>query len=169
MTRLGEGDTSVPAIQMSDLNDADVIAGTQQEVDPQGRVRFHYVMPDGSPLESDWVMPDFVRKARLGWVEAVKQNIVAQASAARDATQRHLRDKLMEESKLEISESPATVPMHVPAASTDPVEHARACLVRATEEAQKWAEKESEARQKRTASEEAASRWVKVLAVLEES
>lgn len=169
MGQLGNSDFQAPAITGADINDAEIIAGTQQELDEKGRVRFHYVMPDGSPLSSDWVMPDYVQKARFQWVDAVRQTIVAQAQQAQDATIAAARRQQMDERKLELPDSPpaaSTPPTRVMA--VDPIELAKQNLTIAREEESYWAGEEGKAVYKKTAAEAAVKQWTKVLEVLRE-
>lgn len=167
--RLGDNDQMVPAVQASDINDGEIINKTQQETDDKGRMRFHYVLPDGSPLSSDWVMPDLVRSARWQWVEAVKGAIVGQAQRAVDVTMSAARAKLFDLPGIEIAAPKGYTEVSSSSPRQDPVEYARACMIAATEEADKWGRIEVEASNKKAAAEAAANRWSKVLVVLMES
>lgn len=179
MPAIGNSDNTIPAIQGSDINDGDIINLTRQETNDKGQVRFYYPMPDGTPLMSEWVQDEHVKAARRQWVEAVRQQLVASAQRATDAAMSSIREKQMQEHSLDIPEmvrentttaghaaSPDRKPDGLGLRNTDPVEHARACLVKATEEAEYWAQEELKAAQKKYAAETAASKWTRVIAVL---
>lgn len=183
MAQMGDSDFSVPAVQGTDINDSTIIEGSQQEVDDKGNVRFHYTLPDGSPLESDWVQPDFAKKARLGWVDAVRQAIVSQAQHASDKAMQVARERMMNETRLDIPASDVRSgrDADISAANNggnihpitvepprDPVSFAKESLVRASQEALKWGEVEAEASTKKNAAETASRRWNKVLEMLRE-
>lgn len=76
------GDTSVPGIEASDINDGDIMARTREKVNNQGQFQFIYIPDDGSdPIESDWIQQDFKKKVILGWCEGVKNAIISRGQA----------------------------------------------------------------------------------------
>src|SRR5271166_2729739 len=76
------GDTSVPGVEASDINDGDIMANTRERVNNQGQFQFVYIPPDGSdPIESDWIQQDHKKKVILGWCEGVKGAIISRGQA----------------------------------------------------------------------------------------
>src|SRR5271165_3024605 len=76
------GDTSVPGIEDSDINDGDIMANTRERVNNNGQFQFVYIPPDGSdPIESDWIQQDHKKKVILGWCEGVKGAIISRGQA----------------------------------------------------------------------------------------
>src|SRR5271157_3131023 len=76
------GDTSVPGVEASDINDGDIMANTRERVNNQGQFQFVYIPPDGSdPIESDWIQQDHKKKVILGWCEGVKGAIISRRQA----------------------------------------------------------------------------------------
>lgn len=83
---VASGDTSVPGIEASDLNDGDILARTREKVDNAGRFQFVYIPDDGSaPIESDWIQQDFKRKVTGQWIEGVKSAIIGRGQASLQA------------------------------------------------------------------------------------
>ena len=75
------GDTSVPGVEMSDLNDGDILARTRENVNPNGLFQFVYIPDDGSEnITSDWVDQEHKKKLVRQWVDGVKGNIIARAN-----------------------------------------------------------------------------------------
>jgi hypothetical protein len=174
-------------ITASDINDGDIMAKMQVENSPDGRFRFHQVLPSGRAISSDWILQEHQKSMARQWIEAVKQQIIADGSAARDAALAAQRNKLMQESSLENfldvpktpvgaildrHGSPAAIPQRSVGAGgdapLDPVESAKRALLKATEDEQYWEDQEQEARTKKEAAQKAAMRWSKVLNVLGE-
>jgi hypothetical protein len=80
------GDTSVPGIEPSDLNDGDILANTRERVNDQGQMQFVYIPTDGSdPIESDWIQQEHKKKVILGWTEGVKNAIIQRGQAGMHA------------------------------------------------------------------------------------
>lgn len=80
------GDTSVPGIEASDINDGDIMANTRERVNANGQFQFVYIPPDGSdPIESDWISQDHKKKVILGWCEGVKGAIISRGQAGMQA------------------------------------------------------------------------------------
>jgi hypothetical protein len=83
---VASGDTSVPGIELSDLNDGDILANTRERVNDQGQMQFVYIPNDGSdPIESDWIQQEHKKKVILGWCEGVKNAIIQRGSAGMHA------------------------------------------------------------------------------------
>lgn len=98
---VGMGDTSVPGIEMSDLNDGDILARTRENVNPNGLFQFVYIPDDGSdPITSDWVDQEHKKKLTRNWVDGVKQAIIGRAQAGLEAA----REKQLEERARRIKE-----------------------------------------------------------------
>ena len=163
---------SVPSVEASDINDGDIINMTKMEQDAQGRSKFHADLPSGRHLESDWVMPDGLRRSRLLWIDAVKQNIIADAQAANDKSIQDRRNRLMEEARLEISESGNVEAnkgntgtsgiRRPPAVAEDPSEYAKAQWADAAKRAEGYAEEKAVISAKEKAAKAAAKNWLKI-------
>jgi hypothetical protein len=116
------GDTSVPGIEMSDLNDGDIMANTRERVNNAGQFQFVYIPPDGTdPIESDWIQQDFKKKVILGWCEGVKSAIIGRgqagmAAANAAAMEAKLKAKREEDMTDEIGEAQTVIaaPAHIP-------------------------------------------------------
>lgn len=107
------GDTSVPGIEMSDLNDGDILARTRDEV-RGNQFRFVYTPDNGEePITSDWVQYENKSKYAFQWVEGVKASLVARSQekvqAAKDAAYavraKQIRDEQFETEDLIDEES----------------------------------------------------------------
>lgn len=76
------GDTSVPGIETSDINDGDILARTRERVNPNGLFQFVYIPDDGSEdVTSDWVDQEHKKKLTRAWVDGVKSAIISRAQA----------------------------------------------------------------------------------------
>jgi hypothetical protein len=93
---LGDGmDTSVPAVQMSDVNDGDLLNATRT-VEVGNGYRFEITLPSGRVLESAPVGSDYPKRdAIMQWLGAVRESIVEDAANAARAT----RDAHLAESR----------------------------------------------------------------------
>jgi hypothetical protein len=75
-------DTSVQGIEMSDINDGDILARTRENVNPNGLFQFVYIPEDGSEqVTSDWVDQEHKKKLTRVWVDGVKSAIIGRAQA----------------------------------------------------------------------------------------
>jgi hypothetical protein len=90
------GDTSVPGIEPSDLNDGDILARTRENVNPNGQFQFIYIPEDGSEnITSDWISQEHKKKVTLSWVEGVKAAIIGRAQAGlREANEKAAEERL---------------------------------------------------------------------------
>jgi hypothetical protein len=90
------GDTSVPGIEPSDLNDGDILARTRENVNPNGQFQFIYIPEDGSEnIVSDWISQEHKKKVTLSWVEGVKAAIIGRAQAGlREANEKAAEERL---------------------------------------------------------------------------
>lgn len=109
MTELLGGKPPVPFIQMSDLNDKDIINGTRKMATPDGQIVLVYPLPSGEELTSSPLAQDGIGKMMIVWIEAVKERIVADAQAAQDAALRKTRESQMATQNLD-DHIPATEP-----------------------------------------------------------
>jgi hypothetical protein len=83
---VASGDTSVPGVEPSDLNDGDILANTREKVNDQGQMQFVYIPPDGSDhIMSDWIQQEHKKKVILGWCEGVKNAIIQRGQAGMHA------------------------------------------------------------------------------------
>jgi hypothetical protein len=96
------GDTSVPGVEASDLNDGDILALTREEVTENGQFRFVYVGREGEePVTSDWISQEHKKKVLRSWVDGVKNAIIARSQdklreaneAAMEARAKRIRDE----------------------------------------------------------------------------
>lgn len=151
-------DTSVPAVQMSDINDGDLLNATRT-VDVGNGYKFEITLPSGRVLESAPVGSDYPKRdAIMQWLGAVRESIVEDsANAARAARDADLATPAAPGPSLSpqraagglhqsISDFNSTYQSAVPA--TDPVEYAKqqlraslerlAALSSAEAEVEKW-------------------------------
>jgi hypothetical protein len=90
---VGMGDTSVPGIEMSDLNDGDILSATRENVNPNGLFQFVYTGID-PPITSDWVDQEHKKKLTRQWVDGVKEQLIARATAGiNEAKQKQLEER----------------------------------------------------------------------------
>ena len=90
---VGMGDTSVPGLEMSDLNDGDILSATRENVNPNGLFQFVYTAID-PPIVSDWVDQEHKKKLTRQWVDGVKGQIIARAQAGiQEAKEKALEER----------------------------------------------------------------------------
>lgn len=65
-------------VEASDINDGDILAATKRRT-KDGVVQLVYHPPNGEEIVSDWIKPEFVSKAAMGWVEGVRNTLVERA------------------------------------------------------------------------------------------
>jgi hypothetical protein len=110
------GDTSVPGIEMSDINDGDILARTRENVNPNGLFQFIYSPDDGSDaITSDWVDQEHKKKLTRAWVDGVKSAIIGRAQSKLDeanAAREEERAKRIRDEQL-AEEAPAQAPTRV--------------------------------------------------------
>lgn len=82
------------SIEGRDINDGDIISSTEQLTDSNGNTKFKIVLPNGKPLESEWLNQDNVKKALIPWVEAVRGRMVDDAEEARLAVRREMLEQV---------------------------------------------------------------------------
>ena len=115
------GDTSVPGVEASDLNDGDILARTREEVKPDGQMRFVYATDDGTePITSDWIQQDKKREQVWNWIAGVKDMILQRGAAkmhAANAEAQELRAKKLREEQMEDDDLDSVVPDDSPAPS----------------------------------------------------
>lgn len=130
-------DTSIPAVQGSDINDGDLLNATRT-IDVGNGYRFEITLPSGRVLESAPVGSDYPKRdAIMQWLGAVRESIVEDAATASRAA----RDAHMAEARLRDLAEPAPTPVggralgvrSEPPASNDPVEYAKQQLRSAVE------------------------------------
>lgn len=63
-------------ISQSDYNDQEILDKSRMDVAPNGAVRFHYTLPSGRELCSEWVAEEKKKGAALIWCQAVRDAIV---------------------------------------------------------------------------------------------
>lgn len=138
---VGMGDTSVPGVEASDLNDGDLLALTREEVTENGQFRFVYIGREGEePITSEWISQEHKKKVLRGWVDGVKEMIIARSQqkireaneAALEARARKIRDEQLgsaEEAVTAATQSSTPVPVvrqtapKPGAANADPVSY----------------------------------------------
>jgi hypothetical protein len=107
------GDTSVPGVEMSDLNDGDILARTRENVNPNGQFQFVYVPETGDPITSDWVGQDFKKQVLRGWVDGVKSAIIGRGHAGIQAANEAAAEaklKRLQQEQMEVEEDDAAIP-----------------------------------------------------------
>lgn len=159
----------VSGIEMSDLNDGDIINGTGQELSTdKSQFRFTYTLPSGRVITSEWISSGAdQRQLRRLWLESVKGQILADAQSAQEATMKQAREKQMASTSLD-------VPVLVPKAVADLVpddtpefDDPKQLIVRRIIQAQERAERAeweyNSALQSKNAAEAALKKWSKLL------
>jgi hypothetical protein len=113
---VAQGDTAVPGIEMSDLNDGDILARTRENVNPNGQFQFVYIPEDGSEnVTSDWVDQEHKKKLTRMWIDGVKSAIVGRAQSKiqeANAKREEERAKRIRDEQFE------DAPVHIPASAT---------------------------------------------------
>jgi hypothetical protein len=104
------GDTSVPGIEHSDLNDGDILARTRENVNPNGQFQFVYIPESGDPITSDWVGQDFKKQVLRGWVDGVKSAIIARGHAGITAANEAAMEERLKRLQREQMEDDAAIP-----------------------------------------------------------
>lgn len=83
----------VPFVQLSDLNDGDLLAQTRTIDLGGGSYKFEITLPSGRPLESAAVSPDYSKRdATFQWLDAVKSACVGDAEQAANDAARAARE-----------------------------------------------------------------------------
>jgi hypothetical protein len=168
MSRIGNSEQMIPAVQGSDIGDNDIINGTKMAQVGPDAFELSFLMPNGRELKSAPFNSDFRRKAMLAWVDAVRQNIVADAGEAAAAANRGAIAPPLEDAvAAPVEQRAAAVRQQstvgaVPDATTlvtAQFEAATAALAAADIEY-------ALALEKKTAAEAAVEQWRKLLAVL---
>ena len=170
----------VAAIEMSDINDGDVINGTGHEMGKDanvGKYRFVYNLPSGRLLNSEWLDPaGDQRQLRKLWLEAVKGQIVADAQGAQEESLRQRRAKQLievaEDVKV-IEPSNTPIPMAHTAKSSlvatasdlgeDPAKVIKRHIIAATEASERADWEYNVASQNKKAADAALAKWTKLL------
>jgi hypothetical protein len=121
------GDTSVPGIEMSDLNDGDILTRTRENVNTNGQFQFVYIPESGEPITSDWIGQDFKKKVLRGWVDGVKDALIGRGQAGlREAKEAAIEEKLkalqkeqLEDDETAVSEVVVSAPSRQVVRQTD--------------------------------------------------
>lgn len=116
-------DTSIPAVQGSDINDGDLINATRT-IDVGNGYRFEITLPSGRVLESAAVGSDYPKRdAIMQWLGAVRESIVEDAAnAGRAARDAQLAEPVSEPAAVRRGTMAGAVSAPQP---TDPVEYAK--------------------------------------------
>lgn len=180
MTKIGDTEGTIPAIQESDISDKDVINGSSQEAGQDGKVRFVYTLRSGRVITSEWINKDAeMPKLRRMWIEAVKGQEVADASEAADASRRAIRDKQLATPGIDIPVhvNPAPVEQDTPSPATarmadvpagDPASLVLRNLILAEEALDRAAAGYLQATSTKTAAEAAVIKWRRLLEALKD-
>jgi hypothetical protein len=172
MSRIGNSEHMIPAVQGSDIGDNDVINGTKMAQVGPDAYELSFMMPNGRELKSAPFNSDFRRKAMLAWVDAVRQNIVADAQEAAAAANRGaLLPPIDSPAVPEVAEQRSADRVSrdtriVGAASVDPTALVSAQFEAASAELVTAQADYAAALEKKTAAEAAVEQWRKLLAVL---
>lgn len=120
---VGMGDTSVPGIEPSDLNDGDILARTRENVNPNGQFQFIYIPEDGSEnITSDWISQEHKKKVTLSWIEGVKSAIIGRAQAGlREANEKAAEERLKRLQQEQMADETMDVEEMVPVRVQAPV------------------------------------------------
>lgn len=126
-------DTSIPAVQGSDINDGDLINATRT-IEVGNGYRFEITLPSGRVLESAPVGSDYPKRdAIMQWLGAVRESIVEDAaSAGRASRDAQLLEPLSEPTPRRSAAGAAGESLAVratehagPVPPTEPVEYAK--------------------------------------------
>lgn len=126
---LADGITEgVPAIQAADINDGDILNGTQT-IEVGNGYKFAIALPSGRVLESAPVSSDYPKRdAILAWLGAVRDSIVEDgANAAMAARDAHIAEARARDLAEPVRGGQAQPIQQVPSGgySADPVEYAK--------------------------------------------
>jgi hypothetical protein len=91
------GDTSVPGIEATDINDGDILAATRENVNSNGQMQFVYIPADGEPITSDWISQEHKKKSIMPWVDGVKAALISRSQAVMRAANEAQLKKRQEE------------------------------------------------------------------------
>jgi hypothetical protein len=110
------GDTSVPGVEMSDLNDGDILALTREQVNPNGQFQFVYVGREGEePITSDWISQEHKKKVLRSWVDGVKDAIIGRSQEKiRAANEARLEERAKRIREEQFSDGPVEVDTPTP-------------------------------------------------------
>lgn len=119
----------VPFVQLSDLNDGDLLAQTRTIDLGGGSYKFEITLPSGRPLESAAVSPDYSKRdATFQWLDAVKSACVGDAEQAANDAARAAREAepLVIPSDEPVRSAPsANAASGHSSQSSDPIEYAK--------------------------------------------
>lgn len=173
MSKLGDSDFSVPGIQASDLNDGDLINGTQR-IDGE----YVYTLPDGTVFKSGPIPVDGnPRDIMMGWMNALRQAIVGHAAHAARGPMGN-PDSEVTDARAESANSagagtrkpsPERVDRAVPGTSAildDPDTAIRQSLAAAEAELAYWEKEAIRVAQMKNGAESAVLKWKRVKAAL---
>lgn len=112
--------------EANEVSDKGIMAATNVErQDSSGRIRFTTALPDGSPLNSEWIQESDKTKGVLLWCEAVRQAIVnagqeqeAQRKRRAQAARAARPPSLVDSSGAPIAPAPSSTISTFPAATT---------------------------------------------------
>jgi hypothetical protein len=68
-------------IGTNDINDGDILSSTRQENGVNNSVRFHYTLPSGRDICSEWIGEEQRKQALMLWLDAVRGQIVEDVKA----------------------------------------------------------------------------------------
>lgn len=71
------------SLEVSDLNDGNILNATEQKTSENGAIQFSVVLPSGHRIESEWIPQEQRKKALMLWLDAVKQAVVNDAARMR--------------------------------------------------------------------------------------
>lgn len=119
----------VPFVQLSDLNDGELLAQTRTIDLGGGSYKFEITLPSGRPLESAAVSPDYPKRdATFQWLDAVKSACVGDAEQAANDAARAAREAepLVIPSDEPVRSAPsANAASGHSSQSSDPIEYAK--------------------------------------------
>jgi hypothetical protein len=81
------------SLETRDINDEDILKDTRQLNDGNGNIQFKITLPSGRTVNSEWIGPDNQKGAILLWVEAIRNQMVADAEEVRAEVRRQVQER----------------------------------------------------------------------------
>ena len=158
-------------LEASDVNDGAILQQTRQETAGNGAVRFSIDMPDGTPLQSEWISPEHRSKALMAWCETVRGQVASRAQAAAQAAAQVAREAALKAARsrmVEVVDTPPPGRPHFTAHGQvqDPLEHARSQLYLLEREVEHWEAEHGDAARKLNNARKARDKWAKIVEAL---
>jgi hypothetical protein len=158
-------------LEAGDINDNQILNATVQRTDARGLTQLRVNLPSGRLLCSEWITEDNKKPALRKWVEVVREQIVADATAQRRAKAQQSTPASTGTAPSSASSTPSTVTAaadSLPSAGPDPLEMAKAQVARLDSVSKVLHNQIRDWTSKWTEAQLEMKRWQKVVDTLEE-